>query len=387
MKIDSPNKTTDGYRICTKTIMDTSDPKIEFNKYGESNHFYDFKRYIEPRWNRNQGDSDRLECIVNEIKKSGKNAEFDCILGLSGGLDSSYMLHKLVSDYDLKPLVFHVDAGWNSEIAVSNINQIVDGLSLDLYTEVIDWDLVRDFQLSMFKSGVPHLDIPQDLAFVSVLYKFAREYKIKYILNGGNVSTESVLMPKEILYFGTDLVHLRDLLSTVGKFKLKDYPATSVFYHKVVLPIFYGVKVLKPLNLMRYIQAEAIQELQSAYGWRPYKQKHFESNFTRFFEGFWLPTRFGYDMRRNQFSSLILSNQLDRNQALEMLESPPLNDDEVMADFSYVASKLEISVDELWHYHAMEKKFYWDYRNQDFLISLGEKVLTRILGKRRGGAI
>ena len=213
----------------------------------------------------------------------------------------------MVTQFDLRPLVFHVDSGWNSEVAVNNINALVEKLGLDLYTEVIDWQEMRDFQLAMFKSGVPHLDVPQDMAFIGVLYKFAEKYGIKLILNGGNISTECVQTPLSLLYWGTDMAQIQDILTKHGRWPLGKYPFSSIYYHKIYLRYFKGVKVFKPLNLLPYIKKQAMELLQKEYGWKPYPQKHFESRFTRFFEGWWLPARFGYDMRRREFSSMILT--------------------------------------------------------------------------------
>lgn len=374
------------YQICSKTVMDTSDPTITFDQDGISNHYWDFHNIVKPNWHTNSAGRAKLERMVETMKKAGKGHDFDCIMGLSGGADSSYMLHKMVSEYGLRPLVFHVDGGWNSEIAVNNINGLIEKLGLDLYTEVINWEEMRDFQLAMFKSGVPHIDIPQDMAFIGVLYKFAEKHGIKYILNGGNISTECVLMPLEILYWGTDMSQVRDILSRFGTVPMRTYPFSSIFYHKLYLRYLRGVKVVKPLNFMPYIKKDAMAEMEREYNWKPYPQKHFESRFTRFFEGYWLPTRFGYDMRRNQFSSLILTEQMTREEALAELDELPYNPESIEQEFSYIATKLDISVDDLRGYHEMPKKFYWDYRNQRRFFELGEKVLSVIARTRRGGA-
>ena len=366
--------------------MDTSDPTITFDQDGISNHYWDFHRIVKPNWHTDSIGRTKLEQAVEAMKKAAIGKDFDCIMGLSGGADSSYMLHKMVVDFGLRPLVFHVDGGWNSEIAVNNINGLIEGLGLDLYTEVINWAEMRDFQLAMFKSGVPHIDIPQDMAFIGVLYKFAEKHGIKYILNGGNISTESVLMPLEILYWGTDMLHVRDILSRHGTVPMRTYPFSSIFYHKIYLRYLRGVKVLKPLNFIPYIKSDAMVEMERTYNWKPYPQKHFESRFTRFFESYWLPTRFGYDMRRNQFSSLILSNQMSRGEALAELETPPYDAASLEQEFNYIATKLDISADELLQYHEMPKRFYWDYRNQRRLFEIGEKVLGVIARTRRGGA-
>ena len=374
------------YQICTKTVMDTSDPSIRFDKDGVSNHYWDFLSNVKPHWEPGEEGERVLERMVDDLKRGGQGKDFDCIMGMSGGADSSYMLHKMVREYGLRPLVFHVDAGWNTDVAVSNINVMIDKLGLDLFTEVINWREIQDFQRAMFRSGVPHLDIPQDMAFIGVLYKFAEKYKIKHILNGGNISTECVLMPLDILYWGTDMVHIRDILKQFGTVEMKTFPFSSVFYHKFYLRYLKGVKVLKPLNFMPYHKKEAIEELQREYGWTPYPQKHFESRFTRFFEGYWLPQRFGYDMRRNQFSSLILTGQMTRQEALTMLERPPLMPEEVQQEFAYIAAKLDITQEELRGYFEMPKKSYRDYKNQSAVFALGARVMGFLAGMRRAGA-
>lgn len=366
--------------------MDTSDPTITFDKDGISNHYWDFHNKVKPYWNTGPEGRAKLEQMAETLKKAGKGRDFDCIMGLSGGADSSYMLHVMVTEFGLRPLVFHIDGGWNSEIAVSNISRLVDKLKLDLFTEVINWEEMKDFQLAMFKSGVPHLDIPQDMAFIGALYKFTEKYGVKYILNGGNISTECVLMPLQILYWGTDMAQVRDILSRYGTVPMRTYPFSSIFYHKLYLRYFRGVKVLKPLNFMPYIKKDAMAEMERIYQWKTYPQKHFESRFTSFFEGYWLPTRFGYDMRRNQFSSLILTGQMTREEALSELKKSPYNLETIEQEFNYIATKLGITADELHGYHKMPKKYYWDYKNQRRVFEIGEKVLSVIAGTRRGGA-
>ena len=378
------NKT---YRICSKTVMDTSDPDIFFDENNISNYYWDFQNNVKPNWPFLKKDNNLLlEKKIEKIKRDGKNKEFDCILGLSGGIDSSYMLHVAVKEFGLRPLVFHVDGGWNTETAVSNINNLISSLNVELYTEVINWNEMKDFQLAMFKSGVPHLDVPQDMAFISVLYKFAVKYKIKHILNGGNIATESVLAPLKILYWGTDLIHINHILKKYGTIKMRTYPFSSVFYHKFYLRYLKGLKTHKPLNYIDFDKRKATALLKNNYGWKDYSQKHFESRFTKFFEGYWLPTRFGWDMRRIQFSSLILSNQISREEALLNLENKPYDVKTINKDFNYIASKLGISSDELISYHKSNKKYYYNYKNQKIIFDFGEKILSILSHTRRGGA-
>lgn len=378
-------KNSYAYQICTKLVIDTTDPDTSFDADGICNYYHDFKQNVEPRWDTGAGGRAQLEQVVHSIKAASKGKEFDCLMGMSGGADSSYMLHKMVTEYGLRPLVFHVDAGWNSEIAAHNINCIIDKLELDLFTEVINWEEVRDFQLAMFKSGLPNIDGPQDIAFIGVLFQYAAKHGIKTILNGGNIATECVSYPLQYFYYA-DLKMTNAVLKKYGTIKMESYPFTSSFYRKIYMPYVRGVKMFKPLNYMPYIKDKAMQELADTYGWKPYAQKHFESRFTRFFEGYWLLTRFGYDVRRVQFSSLILAGQMTRDEALAKLEQSPYDIEIIQQDFDYIATKLRISSDELRNYLDMPQKFYWDYPNNKDYFELGEKVLARIAGTKRGGA-
>jgi N-acetyl sugar amidotransferase len=370
------------YQICTNCVMDTSDSRIVFDERGVCDHCNDFHKNVLPNWHTGEKGYTELEGIMQKIKASGKGKDFDCLLGISGGVDSSYMLHLAVKEFGLRPLVFHVDGGWNSELAVHNIQMLIDKLGLDLYTEVINWEEMKDFQLAFFKSGVPHIDVPQDHAFVATLYNFAEKYNIKYILNGGNISTECVRNPMEWLYYGTDMVHLDDIIHRFGTVKMKTYPFSSIFKHKIYLRYIRGVKVIRPLNYMPYVKADALIMLEKEYGWKPYPQKHFESRFTKFYEGYWLPERFGFDTRRVQYSSLILTGQMTREEAIERLKKPAYNPETIEDEFNYIATKLSISPEELRKYFKMEKKFYWDYRNLESVFNFGAKIL-KALGVER----
>ena len=348
----------------------------------KTDHVTDFYQNVAPNWHTDERGRKELEATVAKIKKEGEGKEFDCILGMSGGVDSSYLLHLAVKELGLRPLVFHVDGGWNSELAVHNIQVMVDKLGLDLYTEVINWEEMKDFQLAFFKSGVPHLDIPQDHAFIATLYNFADKYNIKYILNGGNISTECVRNPMEWLYYGTDMTQLKDIIKRFGTIKLESYPFSPIFRHKFYLRYIRKIQVVKPLNYMPYIKENALKVLADEYGWKPYPQKHFESRFTKFYEGYWLPERFGFDTRRVQYSSLIVTGQMNREEALERLKKPAYNPETIQEEFNYIATKLGISPNELKRYFDMPKKFYWDYKNQESLFKFGAKIL-KFLGVER----
>ena len=361
--------------ICSQCVMNTSDPNIIFDENGICDHCHDFENYVKPNWHTDERGRQELLKTVEKIKADGKGKDFDCLLGISGGVDSSYMLHLAVKEFGLRPLVFHVDGGWNSELAVHNINVMIDKLGLDLYTEVINWEEMKDFQLAFFKSGVPHIDIPQDHAFIATLYHFADKYNIKYILNGGNFSTECVQYPMKYYYYGTDMVQINDIKKRFGTMKMETYPFSSIYRHKIYLKYIRGINVVKPLNFMPYYKEQALALLEKEYGWKPYPQKHFESRFTRFFEGYWLPERFGFDPRRVMFSSLILTGQMAREDALEQMKKPAYNPETIEEDFNFIATKLGITREELQGYFNMPKKFYWDYKNQQNLFRLGAKVL------------
>ena len=372
------------YKICKKCVMDTTDSNIIFDEHSICDHCNTFKNKIEPFWQTNENSKLHLEQIVSKIKKESKGKDFDCLMGMSGGIDSSFLLYKMVTEFGLRPLVFHVDAGWNSQIAVNNIERLVDGLGLDLYTEVINWEEMKDLQLAFFKSGVPHVDVPQDHAFFATMYKFASKYKIKTILTGGNYSTECVRNPLEWMYYQSDSIQLNDIYKKHGTGKLNDYPITNILWHKIWLPYFKGIKLYRPLDFIPYNKDEAMETLVEKFGYQKYPQKHFESRFTRFYEGFWLPQRFGYDTRKVQFSSLILTNQMTREEALQKLQNESYTEEQIKEDFEYVSNKLGITTEELWSCFHAPKKTFKDYKSQENIYNFGATLL-KIFGIEKGG--
>jgi len=370
-------------RICSRCVMDTTDSVITFDDNGVCDHCITFDTKVKPNWHTGERGRQELLSTVRAIKASGKGRDFDCIIGMSGGIDSSYLTY-VATEYGLRPLVFHVDAGWNSQVAVNNIERIVDKLGLDLYTEVIDWQEMRDLQLAYFKSGVPHVDTPQDHAFFATMYKFAAQHGIKHILTGANLSTECVRNPIEWMYYQSDSIQLRDIHRRFGTRPLVKFPVTSILRHKVWLPYVRGIKVVRPLNMVEYDKEAAVKLLMEEFGWQPYPQKHFESRFTRFYEGYWLPKKFGFDTRKVQYSSLILTGQMTRSEALERLQRPSLDDATVRQEFEYVANKLEIGADELQGYMDAPNKTFRDYKSQETIYMVGARVM-KLLGLEVGG--
>ena len=372
------------HQICVNCVMDTTDSKITFDEKGVCDHCSTYYKDILPNWHTDERGDIALKEIIKKIKKEGKGKDFDCLMGMSGGIDSSFLLYKMVVDYNLRPLVFHVDAGWNSQIAVNNIERLVDALGLDLYTEVINWEEMKDLQLAFFKSGVPHIDTPQDHSFFATMYKFASKHNIKHILTGGNYSTECIRNPKEWMYFQSDSIQLKDIYKKHGTGELKSYPLTKILWHKVYLPYFKGIELIKPLDYFPYDKDAATQLLVDKYGYQKYPQKHFESRFTRFYESYWLPKKFGYDTRKVQYSSLILTNQMTRVEAVDKLSKPGYDEETISQDFEYIATKLGISVEELQSYMDSPNKTYKDYKSQENIYNIGAKVM-RFLGLEKGG--
>ena len=374
-------------KICKNCVMDNTDPSIKFDSDGICSHCNNYFSKTLPKWKKLLSNKKGLTKLRDYIKsRSSKESEYDCIIGLSGGIDSSYLLHLVVNELSLKPLVFHVDAGWNSNIANNNIEKLVDNLKLDLYTEVINWKEMRDLQLSFLKSGVSHIDAPQDYAFFATLYEYACKFKIKTILTGGNFSTECVRNPIEWMYFQSDNKQLRTIHKKFGNQKLRDFPRTHILWHKFYLPYFKGIKIIKPLNYFEYNKQKAKNLLIDKYEWKPYPQKHFESRFTSFYEGYWLFYRFGFDVRKVQLSSLILTNQLSRNEALTILSKPPLDEKTINLEKQFVADKLRINLNELEMFFKLPLKTYKDYKNDAWLYKLGSKFL-KLVGKEIGGKI
>ena len=369
---------------CTECVMDTTDGQIIFDDNGVCDHCRTYRRDILPHWDPERGDEGAVETLVERIRSAGRGRDFDCIIGMSGGADSSYLTYCAKEKFGLRPLVFHVDAGWNTQIAVNNIERIIDGLGLDLYTEVIDWAEMRDLQLAFFKSGVPHIDTPQDHAFFATMYKFAEEHEVRYILTGANYATECIRNPVEWMYYQSDSIQLRDIHRRFGTVPLRTYPLTTILRHKVYLPYVKGIKVVRPLNHVRYCKEEAMELLQRRFGWQHYRQKHFESRFTRFYEGYWLPMRFGYDTRKVQFSSLIVTGQMSREEALAELQRPPYADMDIAAEMQYVANKLAIPVEELGGYLDLPRMSFRDYRSQHRLYRVGGWAMRRLRMEKGG---
>lgn len=370
------------YQVCSNCVMDTSDSVIQFDDKGICDHCNNYYNNILPNWHTDNIGKSKLNAIVGKIKKDGKGKKYDCIIGLSGGVDSSYLLYYAKEVLGLRPLVFAVDTGWTLNVAVENIEKIVKGLGLDLYTEIIDWNEAKDLQLAYFKSQVPYQDTPQDHEIFASLYNYAAKNGVKYVLTGANYSTECVREPNEWVYVN-DLRQIKDIHKKFGTRPLKTLPLCGMFKYRLYYRYVKGMKIVQPLNLIPYKKEDAIALLEKKFGWERYANKHFESVFTRFYEGYWLPKKFGYDKRRAHFSSLILTGQLTREEALKKLAEPPYDEELAMQDLEYVAKKLGLTKQEFIEMMNEKNRTYKDYKSNAWLYRLTIKIAIMVGYEKR----
>ena len=362
------------YQICTNCVMDTSDSTLTFDERGWCDYCRNFHLNIKPNWHPGDHGIKQIMPMIEKIKREGRGRDHDCLIGISGGLDSSYVAYVAKEKFGLRPLLFHCDAGWNSDLGVSNIQKIVDGLNLDLVTEVINWEEMKDLQRAFFLSQVPFVDTPQDLGLFSAIYNFAAKNDFKYVITGGNNSTECVRESIDWTYFSTDMRHVKDIHSKFGSRPLTSFPVCDIFKYKTYYRWIKGIRVIKLLDSVPFIKQKAIEELNQKFGWQPYQQKHYESRFTRFFESQWTTKKFGYDKRRAYLSSEILTGQITRDEALERISRPELDDETMRQEFEYVATKLGWTVEEFKEVFNGQNKSFKDYKNNFFLITLGARI-------------
>lgn len=358
--------------------MDTSDSTLTFDERGWCDYCRNFDTSIKPNWHPGEQGIREIMPLIEKIKREGRGRDHDCLIGISGGLDSSYVTYVAKETFGLRPLMFHCDAGWNSDLGVSNIQKIIEGLSLDLVTEVVNWEEMKDLQRAFFQSQVAFQDQPQDLALFSALYNFAAKNGFKYVITGGNNSTECVRECLEWTYFSTDMRHVRDIHKRFGTRPLTTFPICDILKYRLYYRWVKGIRVTKLLDSVPYIKKDAIALLSSKFGWQPYPQKHYESRFTRFYESFWTPRKFGYDKRRAYLSSEILTKQLTREEALQRIAKPELDERTMAKEFEYVATKLGWTVEEFESIFKGENKRYRDYANNEFLITLGARISNLI---------
>jgi N-acetyl sugar amidotransferase len=355
--------------------MDNSDPLIVFDDKNECNHCKRYDKLLNSRVVAKSNSKDELYKIVSEIKKSGKNKEYDCIIGVSGGVDSTYVAY-LTKQLKLRPLAIHFDNGWNSELAVKNIELTLKKLDIDLYTYVIDWDIFKKIQLSFLKASVPDGEVPTDHAINALLFKEASKRRIKYILNGMNFSSESMNV-LDWSYGHQDWIYIKNIAKKFNKnINLSSYPNFS-FIHLFYYTFIKRIKVVSILNYIDFNKNKVMKIIEKELGWKYYGGKHYESVYTRFYQGYYLPEKFGYDKRRGHLSDLIRSGQISRNEALKLIKSNPYSNDVLLlGDIEFVEKKFNLEKDGLKKYLNLPNKTFREYKNSYFLVIFLKKLVN-----------
>lgn len=370
------------YRICTRCVMDTSDPEITFDAQGHCNHCNEALHKLEQSYMPDARGQEKLEKLIDEMRRAGKGKEYDCLIGLSGGVDSSWLTYKS-KEWGLRPLVFHVDAGWDSPIAAQNVQRLVQHLGYELHTFTVDWEEMRDLQRAYLHSGLANQDVPQDHVFFAVLFHTAARMGLRYWLSGFNLVTESIL-PRAWGYMAMDSRQLKAIHKQFGQRPLRHFPTLSFwdcckFYNDI--PFFPTVKAVTPLNWMPYSADEARSVLQREAGWENYGRKHSESLFTKLFQNYYQPAKFGFDKRRAHLSSLIVSGLMTRDEALARLEEPLYDPEEFRADKALVLDRLGLTEAEWDRLFALPNRSFRDYPNWSGMLNTArsfKSVLRRI---------
>ncbi|MFD1766088.1 N-acetyl sugar amidotransferase [Sphingorhabdus buctiana] len=342
---------------CTRCVMNSTVPGIFFDENGCCNYCIEHEEKVKLIPANKKDAEKRLKNLIDKIK-SKKRGQYDCIIGLSGGVDSSYVAY-IVTKLGLNPLAVHFDNGWNSELSIKNIENIVRNLKIDLVTYVIDWNEFRDIQKSFFKANVVDIEMITDHAIFAAMYKIANKNKIKYIISGTNAATESI-MPDEWQHFKFDLLNLKSIHKKYGSLKIKNYPTVSIWniaWQKYVK----GIETVSILNYLKYNKNEAMNILSETIGWSYYGGKHYESSFTKFYQSYILPEKFNIDKRLIHLSDLIMNNEVDRSQALLELQKKPYDEIQIEADIEYVIKKLGMTKSEFSNYMSTKPKSHYDF--------------------------
>lgn len=363
------------YQICTRCVMDTTDPDIEFDENGVCNHCRKYDEIVKEKILPISERKNELEKIINKIKEEGKGKKYDSIMGLSGGVDSSYVAY-LVSQYKLRPLVVHLDNGWNSEESEENIKNIINALGFDLCTYKVDREEFKDLQRSYFKSSVVDIEVLTDNAILNFIYKKALEEGIKYQLYGNNIVTESI-MPKSWNYLKTDTRNIKAIQKKFGTKKIKNISFISTYQRLWNKIITKKVKEINILDYIEYNKSKAKDIIKEELSWKDYGAKHYESIFTRFYQAYILPKKFGIDKRKAHLSNLICSGQITRKEALEELKKDPYPPQLLGKDKKYVLNKLDFSKDEFEKIMNEKPKSHLDYPNEKimkYVIMIGRSI-------------
>jgi N-acetyl sugar amidotransferase len=347
------------YQICTRCIMDTSDPEITFDQNGVCHHCHDYDRRVEAEVFPGVKGRQQLAKVVAQIKREGKGKRYDCILGLSGGVDSTYVAY-VTKKLGLRPLAVHLDNGWNSEISVRNIENIVTILGIDLHTEVLDWEEFRRLQVAFLRASTPDSEIPTDHAIISVLYQQAAKHKVRWIMDGSNIVTE-IMVPATWSHGHSDWGYIKHLNDNFGGAELKTYPHYDYYDYMVRFPHRQRIQRFPLLNYIDFNKLEAMEVMKKELKWTPYGGKHYESIYTRFYQGYILPKKFGFDKRRSHLSCLVANKRITRDQALAEIQQPALSEEMEREDRAFVVKKLGLTDAEFDEIMSAKRKTFWDY--------------------------
>jgi N-acetyl sugar amidotransferase len=340
--------------------MDTTDPEISFDEAGICCHCSAFLEARAGHTYRGKESDEALKRTIDQIKLSGRGIEYDCVVGVSGGVDSSYLLH-IAKERGLRPLAVHMDNGWNSDKAVLNIKNVTRKLGVDYESYVLDWEEFKDLQLAFLKASIPEAETPTDIAIPAALHQVAAKYGIKYILSGGNLATEGIL-PRSWHYDARDQKYFNYIQQTFGCKKLRKFP-TFGYKKEMYYKLVKRIRMVYPLDLVPYVKADATKLLTDRFDWKPYGGKHHESRYTKFIQSYYLYEKFGIDYRRATLSSRICAGEIDREFALERLETEPYDRDDIENDKQYIAKKLGISIEEFESILDRPPRWSWDYPN------------------------
>lgn len=353
------------YRQCSLSVMDTiADPNITFDDKGVCNYYYEYKKAEAEQVFKGKEGRRRLKAITAQIKQAGQGKPYDCILGLSGGVDSTYLC-LLAKEQGLRPLIVHCDNGWNSELAQHNIEQTVNRLGFDLFTYVINWEEFRELQLSYLKASVVDIEVLTDHAFMAVLYEQARKWKIKYVLAGMNIVTEQVL-PSYWIYNKGDAKNIKDIQRKHGKIplnELKSFPFLN-YQTKRYCDDILKMEVVMPLNYVDYVYDTVKERIKTELNWRDYGGKHYESVWTRFYQGYILPAKFNIDKRKAHFSNLVFSGQMSKDEASVKLAEPGYPPRLLQDDMEFVVKKFGLTRQELDQIMQQPRREHAEYATQ-----------------------
>jgi N-acetyl sugar amidotransferase len=349
-------------RQCSVCVLDTNDdPFMTFDEHGACNYFHQYKKAIAQHLPRPETRKQALEILVDNIRKTGKGKPYDVVIGVSGGVDSTYVA-LLVKELGLRALAVHCDNGWNSELAVKNIENTVNRLGIDLYTYVIDWREFRDLQRAFIQASVVDIELASDHAIFATLFKQAAKHRIRHIFSGTNVTTECTL-PLHWIWNKADHVNIQDIHRRFGTTQLKSYPFLD-WRIKRLQQMTGRITQTSILHYVDYIKAHVKQSIITNLGWRDYGGKHYESIFTRFYQGYILPQKFGIDKRKAHLSDLIFAGQITKQQAIEELNTPPYDPDQLKVDREFVLKKLGYSEEEFQAIMALPIRSHQDYATE-----------------------